>query len=340
LSSKRIEILFFAGCPHIELATARAREAIDASKVPAEIALIEVTDAADAIARRFLGSPSVRVDGADVDPSAFERSDFGLQCRVYSTGERFDGAPPAAWITAALQDRAPADRPLSAPQQPGCCGSTAVPPTGAGLPTHLRSILDALVGPLRTVFPLGTAQVMVALFRQLAKGAPVAHSELADSAGGTVAEIEAALAKVPVLEYADDGRIVGAALTLRETPHAFEVEGRRLYTWCALDALFLPAILGRRCQVRSSCPATGEPVRLDVSADGIVEAAPATAALSAPLAASPKDLRACLCRRARFFTSPAAAERWIADDAGSLAVVDVNDAFQLARGVASALRWA
>lgn len=338
MSSKRIEILFFAGCPHIDLAGARAQEAIDASRVSADIALVEVKDAADAIARRFLGSPSVRVDGADVDPSAWERSDFGMQCRVYATRERFDGAPPAAWIAAALQDRAAVGPLLSAPERPSCCATSAAP-TAAGLPTHLRSILDALVAPLRTVFPLETAPVMVALFRQLAQGAPVAHSELAHSTGLALAEIDGALAKVPVLEYVD-GRIVGAALTLRETPYAFEVEGRPLYTWCALDALFLPVILGRRCRVSSSCPATDQPVRFYVSADGILEAAPATAALSAPLAASPDDLRASFCRHARFFTSPATAERWAGDDASSLAVVDVYEAFRLARGVASALGWA
>ncbi|MBX3233575.1 MAG: hypothetical protein KIT84_11265 [Labilithrix sp.] len=339
MRSKRIEILFFAGCPHIELATARAREAIEASNVSADIALLEVTDSADAIARRFLGSPSVRVDGTDVDPSAWERSDFGLQCRVYSTGERLDGAPPSAWIAAALQDRVAVAPQPSAPQHHGCCAASAAPPAPR-LSTHLRSILDALVEPLLNVFPLETAPVMVALFRQLARGAPVAHAELALSTGGTVGEIDDALAKVPVLDYVD-GRIVGAALTLRETPYAFEVEGRRLYTWCALDALFLPVILGRRCRVSSSCPATGQSVRLDVSPDGVVEAAPATAALSAPLAASPDDLRASFCRYARFFTSPAAVERWApGDDAGSLAVVDVHEAFQLAKAVASALRWA
>ncbi|WP_455153162.1 organomercurial lyase [Cupriavidus basilensis] len=32
--------------------------------------------------------------------------------------------------------------------------------------------------------------------------------------------------------------LVGYGLTLRETRHAFEVDGRRLYTWCAFDTLF------------------------------------------------------------------------------------------------------
>jgi hypothetical protein len=38
-------------------------------------------------------------------------------------------------------------------------------------------------------------------------------------------------------EYDAHGRVVfGSGLTLRPNPHRFEVDGRTLYTWCALDA--------------------------------------------------------------------------------------------------------
>jgi hypothetical protein len=102
VSTKQIEILYLAGCPHIELAKTRANEAITMAGVPAHISLVEVKGRDDALARRFLGSPSVRVDGVDVETSAHERDDFGMQCRVYRAGDRFEGAPPATWISAAL----------------------------------------------------------------------------------------------------------------------------------------------------------------------------------------------------------------------------------------------
>jgi hypothetical protein len=103
MSTKHIEIVYFAGCPNVELANARVSEAILLAGVPARVSLVEVKDTGDATAQRFLGSPSVRVDGIDVEPSSCERGDFGLQCRVYTAGDRLEGAPPAASIAALLK---------------------------------------------------------------------------------------------------------------------------------------------------------------------------------------------------------------------------------------------
>lgn len=101
---KMVEVLFFGGCPNIEVAAARARDAIDRAGVDAEVHLVRVEGDADASRLRFLGSPTVRVDGRDVDDSAASRTDFGLQCRVYSIDGRLVGVPPVEWIEAALRD--------------------------------------------------------------------------------------------------------------------------------------------------------------------------------------------------------------------------------------------
>jgi len=99
---KHVEVLFFDGCPHADAAIENARRAIDAARVEAELRLVRVTDEETAARERCLGSPTVRIDGVDVDPSARERTDFGLQCRVYSAEGGRAGAPPVAWIRAAL----------------------------------------------------------------------------------------------------------------------------------------------------------------------------------------------------------------------------------------------
>jgi hypothetical protein len=62
-----------------------------------------VPDADAAVALRFLGSPTVRVDGHDVEPGADERRDFVLACRVYQTDQGTAGEPDEAWIRAALK---------------------------------------------------------------------------------------------------------------------------------------------------------------------------------------------------------------------------------------------
>lgn len=336
MSAKSIEIVYFAGCPNVELAKARVSEAIQTTGVPARVSLVEVKDADDAIAQRFLGSPSVRVDGVDVEPSARERDDFGMQCRVYVSGDRLEGAPPATWIAAALKgEEVEAGTARKQPAH-GCCEPSSASTHAVAAPELVSA---ALVEPLRAVFPPDTASIFVSLVRQLARGTPVSPSELASAAGRSEPEIREALGKVPSLEYVD-GKIVGAALTLNETAHAFEVDGKRLYTWCALDALTLPTILGKTCRVASRCPATGDLVSIHLSPDRVEDVVPPSAAVSLGLPNSCGDLRQSFCDRVRFFASSAAAQKWSNDHGGGIAILSVDEAYRLGRSVAQQLGWA
>jgi hypothetical protein len=51
---------------------------------------------------RFLGSPTVRVDGQDVEPGARERDDFGIKCRLYATNDGLRTMPRDEWVLDAL----------------------------------------------------------------------------------------------------------------------------------------------------------------------------------------------------------------------------------------------
>lgn len=102
MKPKSVTILFLEGCSHLRLAVERTREAIHRASDPIDLRLIKIERSDDAVRRQFLGSPTVRVEGVDVDPSALARTDFGLQCRMYSVDGRLEGAPPVAWIEAAL----------------------------------------------------------------------------------------------------------------------------------------------------------------------------------------------------------------------------------------------
>lgn len=113
---RTVEVLFFDGCPNVEPTLERVQAAI-ASTGADGVSVRLVNVETDEHARRvgFLGSPSVRVDGIDIETSARSRSDFGLQCRVYRAGKRLDGAPPLEWIRAALMGSASAGAVLPAP---------------------------------------------------------------------------------------------------------------------------------------------------------------------------------------------------------------------------------
>src|SRR5215831_3467437 len=98
----RVEILYLDGCPNHEPARELVEQVAAELGLQAEIELVEVADAETATRHRFLGSPSVRVDGRDVEPGADERSDFVLSCRVYRSERGFVGQPEADWIRSAL----------------------------------------------------------------------------------------------------------------------------------------------------------------------------------------------------------------------------------------------
>ncbi len=66
---------------------------------------MRVTDPGSAAALRFLGSPTVRVNGTDVEPAARTATLFGLACRSYCDGTERQGIPPIGLIRKAL-DRA------------------------------------------------------------------------------------------------------------------------------------------------------------------------------------------------------------------------------------------
>jgi hypothetical protein len=79
----RIEVLYFDGCPNHEAFVTHLEQLLRTAEPPAEIVLRRVPDDDAARRARFLGSPTVRIDGRDVEPGAVERLDFGLKCRLY-----------------------------------------------------------------------------------------------------------------------------------------------------------------------------------------------------------------------------------------------------------------
>jgi alkylmercury lyase len=174
--------------------------------------------------------------------------------------------------------------------------------------------------------------------RLLSRGRPITITELAGIAGVDPADLANAPAGQDI-EYDDDRRIVGWGLTLIPTPHAFVVDGRRLYTWCAADTLMFPSILGCRAHVESTCPATGTAIRLTVDpATGVSDLSPATAVISIPATQDLDDarVRSSCCNPGRFFATAAAAKDWLAQYPNGT-VLPVADAYPQLQPISSLL---
>jgi hypothetical protein len=101
-----VEVLYFEGCPHWRQAAAAVGDAARLTGVSAEVRVTEVSGPGDAVRRHFLGSPTVRVEGRDVEPGAEKRSEYALACRVYETETGRVWSPPLEVIAAALREAA------------------------------------------------------------------------------------------------------------------------------------------------------------------------------------------------------------------------------------------
>jgi glutaredoxin len=97
----RIEILYFEGCPHHEAAEELVRDALSELGMEAELVRIAVTDERAAVKARFRGSPTIRINGNDIEPDV-DTGPYGLRCRVYSGPFGLSGIPARDVVLAKL----------------------------------------------------------------------------------------------------------------------------------------------------------------------------------------------------------------------------------------------
>jgi thioredoxin family protein len=95
-----IQVLYFEGCPNHAPTVALVKQVVAKLGMDVQIEEVEVASPEEAVSKRFLGSPTVLVNGVDIDPRARERTDYGLSCRVYSS---MSGLPSEDLLMAALQ---------------------------------------------------------------------------------------------------------------------------------------------------------------------------------------------------------------------------------------------
>lgn len=98
----KVEVFYFQGCPNHHSTVERVERVLAAEGISAEILQIEVTDAETAQSLRFAGSPSVRINGVDVEGSP--PGVAGLSCRTYLNGSIREGVPSFEVIRRAVQN--------------------------------------------------------------------------------------------------------------------------------------------------------------------------------------------------------------------------------------------
>ena len=97
----KVEVLYVAECPSHPAAVQLVKEVLAAEGVAADIHEVLVRDQRMANEVRFLGSPTIRINGRDVAGESQKAQSFALSCRLY-TGSKIVGLPPAEMIHQAV----------------------------------------------------------------------------------------------------------------------------------------------------------------------------------------------------------------------------------------------
>jgi hypothetical protein len=100
-----IELLYIEGCPWAAQTEALLRRVLAEEGCAAPVTKIVLSTPAQAAAMRFPGSPTVRVDGRDVEPARAGEPGGALSCRIYrQTGS---GVPHVELLRAAVRSLPP-----------------------------------------------------------------------------------------------------------------------------------------------------------------------------------------------------------------------------------------
>ena len=99
----KIELYYFDDCPSYERARENLKEALRWEGLAQKVEMVLVASEADAQVQRFIGSPTIRINGIDVEGPEAEEKGYGYGCRIYAQNGRSAGWPSVEQIRQALQ---------------------------------------------------------------------------------------------------------------------------------------------------------------------------------------------------------------------------------------------
>jgi hypothetical protein len=101
--SPTVQLLWFADCPNHVEARQMLRDVLADLAPGTPIEDIDASDPAVARDLLFPGSPTIRIDGRDIDPAYVDPGDYTPRCRLYRTALGLRGLPERAWMETAVR---------------------------------------------------------------------------------------------------------------------------------------------------------------------------------------------------------------------------------------------
>lgn len=97
----KVEVLYVAGCPSHPAAVQLVRDALMAEGIVADVHEVLVSNDRKANELKFFGSPTIRINGQDVDEASRVPRNFGLSCRLYRDSKQI-GLPSSELVQKAI----------------------------------------------------------------------------------------------------------------------------------------------------------------------------------------------------------------------------------------------
>lgn len=322
----RIELLYFDGCPNHEALLPHLRELLDRADVHEEIRLVRVGSPEDAERERFLGSPTLRIDGRDVDPDADKRADYGFRCRLYRTSSGFGGTPADEWIVEAVRTGSTDTQQI---------GDHAWP-DGALAP---RSWASHRLGGLTE----SKRRLHQRILRSMASGRRVEARHLARWAGDERLDLESAMEELEGRDLALRDPRTGAIsvaypFSASPTAHRVRLAGDvRGYGMCAIDALGVAFMTRQAVEIRSTDAGTRAEIEICVNPHGASDWRPRDAVVVLGCADGGASAD-CMCPHTNFAVSPASGQAQLDALAGcSGSLLSMPEAIEAGRDIFGAL---
>ncbi len=98
-----VELLYFDDCPSWERVLEELTAIQNEKTVQFSVHLRNIKSDEEATRLKFLGSPSIQIDGIDLWPEV--RSTYAMNCRMYRTPEGLKGWPSLDMIRQRLHER-------------------------------------------------------------------------------------------------------------------------------------------------------------------------------------------------------------------------------------------
>jgi alkylmercury lyase len=138
---------------------------------------------------------------------------------------------------------------------------------------------EAILGFLAADVTPDELSVRKAAFHAILGGEVLDRAGLTKATGFTPEKVDTLLAELNgrglIVFERDSDRVVGSwGLSSVPTDHDLHIRGRVLHTWCAVDAVGIPAALEEDARIASRCALCAEPVTVEMAAGQVAHASP------------------------------------------------------------------